>query len=536
MRGLECEPVIRVPGQHDTPPTRPLPPDIGPFALFLADRLGAARIVSVGGAVAFHGLQLPESVNLIGFDDPTRLAQVPDVPGHWQTVRAAFPLSQRVRWVDPGETVAVVLDTLDQPLSDAHPDDLVFLAKHAQVSVIAVPTDRKERAMGLLAARGCSVAFDGQTRDCRAADTSRNLSLLILERPGADLSRAGLAAPGQFEVVAFIMTFNEEDILGQSLEDLFSQGVSAYIIDNWSTDATLRIAQRYVGSGVVGIERSPADGAAPYFDLRSLLMRIEELTHVIHADWFIRHDADEIRRSPWPGVPLRDGLYRVQSAGYNCVDFTVVDFPPVDNDFLPGTSFLQHFRRFEFGSKPGSFRQEKAWRSFGQQIDLAEGAGHRVDFPGRRVFPYKFLMRHYSIRSQAHGERKVFRERKERYPPEALMRGWHRQYDAVYPGYQFLRDSHSLPEFVEESFVQDYLIERLTGIGLRRPTWARLSIGPRWVPSPRGTGGPPHGSSLPSAASGAAEKSDWLSDLHRQACLPPPGGASSGRAVQPAGE
>ena len=46
----------------------------------------------------------------------------------------------------------------------------------------------------------------------------------------------------------------------------------------------------------------------------------------------------------------------------------------------------------------------------------------RARFPGRKVFPIQFLLRHYPIRSQRHGETKVFTERKPRFL-ESVSRG-----------------------------------------------------------------------------------------------------------------
>jgi hypothetical protein len=60
------------------------------------------------------------------------------------------------------------------------------------------------------------------------------------------------------------------------------------------------------------------------------------------------------------------------------------------------------------------------------------------------VFPLRFILRHYPVRSQAHGTRKVFEERKPRFLDEERHRGWHVQYDALGPGHQFLRDPKTL--------------------------------------------------------------------------------------------
>jgi hypothetical protein len=82
------------------------------------------------------------------------------------------------------------------------------------------------------------------------------------------------------------------------------------------------------------------------------------------------------------------------------------------------------------------------------------------------VFPYKFLTKHYPIRSQTQGERKVLRERHGRWNPEEKARGWHVQYDRFEPGSSFLRDRTELEWYDEEDFNHRYLIERLTGLNL----------------------------------------------------------------------
>ena len=69
--------------------------------------------------------------------------------------------------------------------------------------------------------------------------------------------------------------------------------------------------------------------------------------------------------------------------------------------------------------------------------------GHDARFPGRRVFPYKFLLLHYPARSQEQGERKVFRDRQ----------GCRNAEERLAPGGEFDRR---------------YLVERLSGIGIVR--------------------------------------------------------------------
>ena len=272
--------------------------------------------------------------------------------------------------------------------------------------------------------------------------------------------------PENFRVVAILNTFNEEDIIIPTLQDLVDQGVDIYMLDNWSTDNTYDLAKTMLGKGLIGLERWPENGVDRYYDLEETLKAKERISQQIDADWFIHHDADEIRESPWPGLTLREAIWKVDQLGYNAIDFTVLNFLPVDNGFPPGSSFKAYFRYCEFGQRPGFFKQVKAWKSQESPAILHKSAGHNVFFPGRRVFPYKFLMRHYPYRSQAHAEKKVFEDRNPRYDPEKKKEGWHRQYDRYQRGSNFLNERTSLIEF-NEDFYTNYLIERLTGFGIQ---------------------------------------------------------------------
>jgi hypothetical protein len=172
----------------------------------------------------------------------------------------------------------------------------------------------------------------------------------------------------------------------------------------------------------------------------------------LDADWFIHHDADEFRESPWPGVTLRESLRRVEAAGYTAVDFEVLHFWPTDAD----TDALDVRGRMPYHepARPWDEVQIKCWKKTGQPVDLVSSGGHEVVFEGRRVFPIPFLLRHYPIRSQAHGERKVFQERRARFKPSERARGWHVQYDQFEEGASFVRDAASLTRYDEASVKQ----------------------------------------------------------------------------------
>ena len=108
------------------------------------------------------------------------------------------------------------------------------------------------------------------------------------------------------------------------------------------------------------------------------------------------------------------------------------------------------------------------WKNLKKPLSLAESGGHEIRFEGRRVYPYSFLLKHYPVRSQAHGEKKIFRERRPRYDPELKATGWHYQYDHIREGYSFLRSPAELPVFDEASFNRTYI-----GNGLQIIDWVK---------------------------------------------------------------
>jgi hypothetical protein len=276
-------------------------------------------------------------------------------------------------------------------------------------------------------------------------------------------------APVNFRVVAFMAAYNEEDIIVQSIKKWTDQGISVHILENWSTDATYDLAKDLESRLPVTVERFPKDGPSKYFDWGAMLQRMEALSREIEADWFVRRGADEVLVSPWPGVSYRDALYLVDQAGFNCVDHTIVEFHPVDNGFETGMDHESYFRHFDFKnlSHPN---QRKAWKNYGQPISTTASAGHDVLFNGRRVYPFKFLLKHYSFRSQRHGEKKVFSERKPRWNPEERARGWHIHYDSMQEGHRFVQPPSEKIVFDEDHFHKTYLVERLSSIGIKRNT------------------------------------------------------------------
>jgi glycosyltransferase involved in cell wall biosynthesis len=326
----------------------------------------------------------------------------------------------------------------------------------------------------LLQTEGFNLQFIGLTASAKADKANRDdtasyekKTIMAVLANNAAIKPGAIRAPAGFRVVAFMAAYNEADIIEQSIRKWTDQGVSVHVLENWSTDETYKLAKELEGQLPVTVERFPASGPSPYFDWGAMLARIEELSREIEADWFVRRGADEVLRSPWPGVSYKDGLYLVDQAGFNCVDHQILEFHPVDDAFKAGMDHEDYFRHFDFKHLSHRF-QRKAWKNCGHPISTIPSAGHDVLFEGRRVYPFKFLLKHYSFRSQQHGEKKVFRERKARWNPRERARGWHVHYDAMQEGHRFVRSPAEKETFDEHDFNQAYLVERLSGIGVDR--------------------------------------------------------------------
>src|SRR5512140_3205168 len=228
-----------------------------------------------------------------------------------------------------------------------------------------------------------------------------------------------------FRVVAIVAAYNEADIVGQVVADLIAQGVGVYALDDGSSDGTVAAIEPFVGRGVLAIESLPRDAAsAGTFDWERILHRKTALAQELDADWFIHHDA----------------------AGFNAIDFASLDFWPIDDRFRPGDDVRAAFTHYAQGAACDAL-QVKCWKKRDGPVDLASSGGHEVQFPDRRVFPLRFISRHYPIRGQAHGVRKVFGERRGRFAGAERERGWHVQYDAVADGASFLRDPATLTRY-----------------------------------------------------------------------------------------
>ena len=220
-------------------------------------------------------------------------------------------------------------------------------------------------------------------------------------------------------VIAVLATYNEELFIAGCLEHLFRQGVDVYLIDNCSTDRTVSIAERYLRKGLIDIETYPRHDA---YSWRPLLERKEQLAANLDADWLMHVDADEIHLPPRTDRTLAQAFAEAEKRGYNAVNFLEFTFVPTRDAPDHEHAGFQETMRFYYPFAPSFPHLVRAWRRQVEPPELSWSGGHHVRFPGLRLSPVPFRMRHYLFLSVPHAIRKYVNKR---YDPTELEAGWH---------------------------------------------------------------------------------------------------------------
>lgn len=268
--------------------------------------------------------------------------------------------------------------------------------------------------------------------------------------------------PAHFRVILIMCVYNEEDVIRQVLEHHVAQGVEVYIMNNNSTDNTAGICEQFLGKGVIHIERFPQDCGYPeqnekQFILRDILKRKEELANTLDAHWFIHGDADELRESPWPDCNLREAIWRVHKMGFNVINHKNFHFLPTEGStFSPRANLLQNipcYHNREWFVSP----QMKIFKKPSGPLNMATHGGHILAFPGRKVFPLRFLLLHFPLRSESHGRHKIDGERTTRYAEDGLKSGWHTHYKHLEKGQGKIVHNEATAGFVRFDLQQERL-------------------------------------------------------------------------------
>lgn len=252
------------------------------------------------------------------------------------------------------------------------------------------------------------------------------------------------AAP-DIRIRPILAVFNEVDIIEASVDAMLASHCEPIVIDNWSTDGTYEVLKSYADAGRIVLERFPFAGASNEYDWRTLLARKEQIALEYPNDWLLHQDADEVRKGAFPDLSFKQNFWLANYYGANAIDFCVLNFRPINNNWAQGQDLSKIFSHFEMGESSSDYtRQVKAWHANGEAVSLAEQAGHEVRFRGRSILPYKFLLQHYPLRSDSHARQKLHKDRIPRFSQAERALGWHTHYDAMAEEASYLWDADAL--------------------------------------------------------------------------------------------
>jgi len=252
------------------------------------------------------------------------------------------------------------------------------------------------------------------------------------------------------KALGIIACYNEIDIIEAAIRSMIAQGLEVYLIDNWSNDGTFELLEILQSELNFKLERFPDDGPAAVYDWTGLLSRKEEVALMYPGYWIVHGDADEIRISPWNGVNLANAFAVAERYGSNAIDYLILNYRPIDDGFVAGVDPQEYFRYYEIASSNDLRYQIKTWKQGNHRVDLVSRGGHFVQFEDMKVFPYKFICKHYPLRSVQHASKKINFDRIARFSPEERAKGWHSHYDSVNPN-DVLRASSSLQQWNEDT-------------------------------------------------------------------------------------
>lgn len=75
----------------------------------------------------------------------------------------------------------------------------------------------------------------------------------------------------RIDVVGIIPVYNESDIVEYVVDHLIEQGVKLIVLDNGSTDGSYEICSRYLGKGILTLDRL----VTSKFELQLVLKRLQ---------------------------------------------------------------------------------------------------------------------------------------------------------------------------------------------------------------------------------------------------------------------
>jgi glycosyltransferase involved in cell wall biosynthesis len=222
-----------------------------------------------------------------------------------------------------------------------------------------------------------------------------------------------------FRVVAITIARNEELYMADHIKHLAGQGIELILIDNDSTDKTKSIAQSFIGLGVQRIINLPYTGS---FNLKYLLNKVIEVAHETVADWIIFLNPDEFPLPLKQYKSLKEAFIAVEKKGYNSVNFDEFVFlPESESACYEGRDFFNEMSYYYYFD-PSPLHRVIAWKA-NPAAEFKHSGGHRIQFPGQKIYPESFPFKHFIFLSLKHA---ISKYGNRLFSKEGINRGWHK--------------------------------------------------------------------------------------------------------------
>jgi len=203
------------------------------------------------------------------------------------------------------------------------------------------------------------------------------------------------------KIIAIIPTYNEADIIEEVIQHLLSQKLEIIVLDNFSNDGTFEICKKFSDQGLLKLSQFKSNT----FDISLNTRILYDMAIREGAEWVVLSAADEFLETGIQNRTLKDEIEKDASDGYNLIQFDRFDFFMTDND---GGSAKTIKEKLTYYSCQGE-HVYRAWKCI-PGIDLESGGSHYPYFPegsGYKIYPKKFVLRHYPFRNKIQAENKV---------------------------------------------------------------------------------------------------------------------------------
>jgi len=227
---------------------------------------------------------------------------------------------------------------------------------------------------------------------------------------------------GGLNIVGQMVLRNEADVVAEAVHEAFRWVNDLVVLDGKSDDGTTGILKELArlydgGSESKGkrlhliVEQDPMDGKRAPVNINVLRSRLQELTAVLHPDWVLSIDADEIYHCDENSIDPVTAVAEADTFGANVVRCWVPQFWLTFADLRAGclnedeTISVQERRRWY------------SWGHMGTFIWKWDDALYYPDYPSKRTpempnvnwrqwqkaGPFMPVCKHYTIRSVSQG-------------------------------------------------------------------------------------------------------------------------------------